>query len=261
MKMCWRMIRLLHMTRLRLHSLLVTFAIVPGILANGFSFQATRDATLYEASDGGLSNGGGEYLFVGSTGQSENSLRRALVAFDDALVPDLAILRSAELSLTVSKAASGEAQEVSVHRMLTDWSEGTANASGGEGGGATAVAGDATWLHSDFGTSAWTQPGGDFVADPSATITVSGTGTYTWGLNGELLDDVQFWSDNPAQNYGWAIIGSEADSRSAKRFDSRTSLIEATRPTLKLMYSPEPATSSWIAWLGLIALRFRYRIA
>ena len=41
------------------------------------SLQATRDATLYQSSDGSLANGAGRYLFAGKTNQ--NLARRSLL--------------------------------------------------------------------------------------------------------------------------------------------------------------------------------------
>ena len=46
------------------------------------TLEPTKDNTLIESADGSLSNGAGPAVFAGRTGQSSNSIRRALLAFD-----------------------------------------------------------------------------------------------------------------------------------------------------------------------------------
>ena len=57
-----------------------------------------------------------------------------------------------------------------------------------------------------------------------------------------MVADVQDWLDNPANNFGWIVIGDESSSRTAKRFDSRENPTEGNRPQLTVNYT-EATTS------------------
>ena len=120
--------------------------------------------------------------------------------------------------------------------------------------------GDATWLHTDFDSAVWTVPGGDFNPFASAVTAVGSESLfYTWSGPG-LLDDLQYWLDNPALNYGWVIIGDELTAGSAKRFDSRERFDfdfdtgRRTAPILSIQYTviPEPAAALLLAFGGLL---------
>jgi len=202
--------------------------------AASVTLHPVRDNTLYEDAAGGLSNGAGGYLFAGLTNQPNK--RRALLAFDvEAELPAGAVILSAQLVLEMSQTISG-ATPVALQRVLADWGEGTSNAPNAEGGGAASTLGDATWIHTFWATTAWTNPGGDFAATASATQSVAGDGSYIWGSTAAMVADVQSWLDTPAQNFGWALVGDEATAASAKRFASRENGSTAARPRLELVY-------------------------
>ncbi|MCL4211824.1 MAG: hypothetical protein KJZ68_14310, partial [Phycisphaerales bacterium] len=61
---------------------------------------------------------------------------------------------------------------------------------------------------------------------------------YTWGSTSGMVGDVQGWLDNPAANFGWVLIGNEAVSVTAKRFDSRENPVPENRPVLIVDYTP-----------------------
>jgi hypothetical protein len=124
----------------------------------------------------------------------------------------------------------------SLHRVLETWGEGTADASGGEGGGAPATPGDATWSHRFYDQSFWTTEGGTFYATPSATQSVGGIGVYVWSAAG-MTDDAQGWLDAPATNFGWILVGDESGVNSGKRFDSRQNPTPAVRPRLAVEFT------------------------
>jgi hypothetical protein len=207
---------------------------------------ADRDNTLYEDGTGSLSNGAGWYLFAGQTIDNGSlpaicgatgCLRRALLHFDVvSAVPSGATITQVTLTMNMNRTISGS-QTVSMHRMNSDWGEGASNSGGQEGAGATAVSGDATWLHSFYDTQFWTSAGGDFVASPSASQAVSGNGTYSWGSTAGLVSDVQAWLDSPSTNFGWVVLGNEDTPGSAKRFDSRESPTASDRPALAIQYT------------------------
>ena len=180
----------------------------------------SKDNTLYEDSNGSLSNGSGSGLFTGQTG--EGRVTRALLAFDLSAIPAGSIINSASLTLEMSRSSNGDdtPRATSVHRVLKDWGEGSSVADGGGGRGGASASGDATWRHTFFDSQLWDMAGGDFEQTASATINVGAVGTYSWDSN-QLVADVQGWVDNPSMNFGWLIRGEEGSPSTAKRFRSR----------------------------------------
>ncbi len=201
------------------------------------SLLPSQDNTLFEDTAGELSNGAGEYLFVGRTGQpAGRSLRRGLVAFDvGSAIPAGATVTNVSLSLNMSRTISGS-ESVRLHRVTTGWGEGSSNSDNrGGGAGTQAASGDATWLHSRFDTSFWNQSGGDFASGASAETLVGDTGGYVWSSS-QMLADVQAWIDNPAANFGWILIGNESADSTAKRFDSKENGSVSNRPALTIEF-------------------------
>jgi hypothetical protein len=137
----------------------------------------------------------------------------------------------------MSRSTSGNVN-VTLHKVLSDWGEGTSNALGEEGGGAASASGDATWIHTFFNTTFWTNVGGDFSATVSGSQSVGGVGVYTWGSTAEMVVDVQDWLDNPANNFGWLVMGDESTASTAKRFDTRENPTAANHPVLTVNYTP-----------------------
>lgn len=201
---------------------------------------ASRNNTLYESGDGDISNGKGDHIFAGVT--SGGNIRRALLYFDLSEIPEGAQIESAELNLVMNRTVSGE-REMSIHQMLSDWGEGQSSAGGQEGGGTDATDGDATWLHSFFPDEDWENEGGDFSGDALSSVTVGGSGNYTWTATADFEELVQTWLDNPSENYGLILLGDETGGISAKRFSSRHNQTEGNRPVLLVEYT-EMATSS-----------------
>ena len=212
-----------------------------------------RDNTLIENPAGSLSNGLGGSLFCGRTGQPMNSVRRALVHFDLGSLPAGAVIESVSLRMCLTSGTTVD-QDCSLFAVEADWGEGASNAGSDSGGmGAPAEAGDATWLHTFFDASFWSNPGGDFAAVPSATLTVGDLGEATWSSTPELVADVQGWLDDPATNHGWLVMGNESSGGTSKRFASRNAADETKRPVLAIEYSVPsgvPATTP----LGLAVL-------
>ena len=198
---------------------------------------AKKDNTLYEDAAGTLSNGAGEYFFVGKTNQTQNQIRRGLIAFDLAgKIPANAVIDSVKLRLVMAQQTIAGPQPVQLLRLVADWGEGTSNASGNEGGGATSTTNDATWIHRFFNTSLWASPGGSFATTVSASQTVAGDGIYFWGSTPQMVADVQFWLATPANNFGWLLRGNETTFPTAKRFATRENVTPANRPVLTVFY-------------------------
>ncbi|MBV9209709.1 MAG: hypothetical protein JOZ52_03715, partial [Acidobacteria bacterium] len=155
--------------------------------------QVKKDNTIIESPNGDLSSGKGSTIFVGRTGQAENSIRRGLIAFDIAkVIPRGSKIISVVLTMTATKGAganrsgggggagAGAGQmkrQVTLHRLTSDWGEGASSSEGGRG--ASALKGDATWLHSFYPDKMWSQPGGDFAAEESASQSAVPTGVYS----------------------------------------------------------------------------------
>lgn len=220
---------------------------------------ALRDNTIFE-SPSGNSNALGETFFVGASGGAA-ATRRGLLAFDMSGLPSGAQIDRVTLRLTLADAAAQETapRSVSLHRLLSDWGEGTSNAgnTGGSGNGTAATTGDATWLMQFYNSDPWTTPGGDFLATGSASTPVgvlADVGTvYQWetlrgGSPTGMVLDVEAWLANSSTNFGWLIkVDDESILRTVRRFYSSDSLNAALRPELEIEYSltaaavPEPA--------------------
>jgi hypothetical protein len=213
------------------------------IMAQKVILSASQDNTLIEDLQGDRSNALTPYFFAGSTGvNAEGGIRRGILAFDVVgSVSAGSTITAVTLTLNLSKVSSAAAESVTIHSVSASWGEGTSTPTPGkpEGGiGGPATSGDATWLHRFYDTVNWNNQGGDFEDTASATQTVENTGSYNWGSTSRMVEDVQSWLDDPSGNYGWVVIGNEATSNTAKRFDSRENSNEANRPMLCVEYLP-----------------------
>lgn len=232
----------------RLVAILLTLVVSQALNAETLTIEASKDNTLYEDTSGALSNGAGDYLFVGRT--VSNGVRRAVLGFSDlGDIPAGSTIDSVRLHLFLSKERSA-ATLMTVSRLQADWGEGSSNANDQEGQGAPAANGDATWLHTFFSDQTWTTPGGDFSATPSAQIEVDATGAYIVESTAALVADVQDWVDNPESNFGWLLMAGE-DATSAKRFNSRENSTADTRPMLEIEYTPAGGSAPVSDWSGL----------
>jgi hypothetical protein len=196
-----------------------------------------KDNTLYEyvAADGDRSNAIGNHFFAGETGMG--LLRRGVLAFDIAgNVPAGSTITSVSLSTHMSMTASNTPRTIELHVLLADWGEGTSHAPLEEGQGAPATTNDATWRHRFFDIIFWTTQGGDFSGTMSASQSVGAIGEYTW-TSAQMVADVQSWLDNPANNFGWLVLGDESGIATAKRFDTRES---TNPPVLSIEYTSAP---------------------
>ena len=191
---------------------------------------SSLDNTIFQ--DLALSNGVGEYIFTGKS--NAGVVRRALVQFDLADVPAGVTVDSAFLILTPVKVKPDSAI-VAVHRVLTEWGEGSSRAEEGDGKGAPATAGDATWTHAKHPANPWVKSGGDYVIESSAVDTVR-AGTEVAFRSDKLTLDVNFWLQNPSNNYGWILIGNEVNNATSAKFGSRDNNDTNVWPALKLYY-------------------------
>lgn len=222
---------------------------------------ASRDNTLFESATGALSSGAGDSVYAGRTGSFNNFLlRRGLMVFDIAgIVPSGSTVTSVSLTLNTIQSQNLPAA-FSLHRVSTNWGEGSSNSTAGAG--APAAPGDATWIHTFSPTSTWAAVGGDFAAAPSGSTMVGATaGPYTWSSTPQMVADVQGWLDAPASNFGWLIRTDELVNQTAARFASREHSMVALRPSLTIMYTPvpEPAGILLVAGGAAVVLNLRRR--
>ena len=229
------------------HSLTLTWL----LLLSGFLFAQnqqitlipSQDNSLYETAGTSLSNGAGDHLFAGRTMQQDpaEDQRRALLQFpvvDSLATLTLFIIDSVALQLHVSRAISDEIP-FSLHRLTRAWGEAGSDAPGQEGRGDSAHLGDVTWLHAFHDTVAWDTPGGDYLPEASASGEIGRSGFFTFANDSGLVDDVNFWFNQPDSNFGWILIGGEGQMGSAKRFDSRENSDASKRPQLTIFYRLE----------------------
>jgi hypothetical protein len=213
--------------------------------AQNVSILPAADNTLYEHATGALSNGVGASMFTGRTGaQGGFKARRAVVKFDVAgAVPAGHEVIYAELRLFCSQ-TNGAPNQVKLHRLSADWGEGASDAGFPGGGGAPSANGDATWIHTNFFSTFWTNPGGDYEPTFSAKTTVAAPDTNIWGPTPQLTADVRDMRANPANNYGWILIAPEV-SNEAQRYETRES--PGFEPILFVIYAPaNPATKTLV---------------
>jgi len=244
------MYRLPHTVGVSLIISTVIFAVLAApVAADMVSVPASKDNTLY--GNPAKSNGAGDYLFTGLTyevfSDTLSAKRRALIKFElFSYVPFGAQIDSVRLTMYMSKSKPEfGVVDNSLHRIVKDWGEGLSDASGPEGRGANAQPGDATWNNRFFPNEDWSIPGGDFDPVASAVTGVDSIQLWEWSSPG-MTADVQMWTDDPLNNFGWIIIGDETRS-SAKRFNSRTFATDvAQRPRLDVYFAPvcskEPMT-------------------
>lgn len=212
--------------------------------AASVTIAPVRDTTIYSES-GTLSNGSGSWTFVGET--NEGAFRRALVAFDiAAAIPAGSTVQSVSLKMFVSRTRAGDTN-VGLHRVLAAWGEAGSNADGREGAGADAVAGDATWTHRLWPSTAWSTAGGDFTATASATAVAGAQDTFVTWTSEQMRADVQAWLDTPSSNQGWIAIGNESALKVAKRLDSRENPDTTTRPVLTVNFTAATPTGACCA--------------
>ena len=210
-------------------------------------YAGTSDTSIIEES-GDLSAGGDNKIFVGRTlgklaGGLPTTFRRGLLRFDVQQIPPGSTVVQVTLSIRLLLSGLGTTTDtVGLHRLTEPWGEGTVVGPGPGAMGGIAQSRDATWTHNFLDISTWTNAGGDFLPQPSATATVSPTtDTKTFVSTPELVADVQDWVNDPDANFGWILIGDEATRGSIKLFGSSEHTVSSNRPALEVEFEPSVA--------------------
>ena len=226
---------------------MTTFA--PSAEAATITLGSVADATLISDPDGAqLALGMAYQIYAGRVGeQGLGTLRRGLMRFDFSTIPAGSVITAVQLKLYMS-ATQGGTHNISLHRAVQSWGEGTSFAFGG--GGAPAQPGDATWVNRFYPGQPWTTPGGNWEPVASATKSVAGIAWYSWATSARLVSDVQGWLNQPAGNFGWFVLGNETTLQSVKRFDSRNSTVN--QPQLIITYTPPPANPADVNGDGVV---------
>jgi PEP-CTERM motif len=215
-----------------------------------------------------LANGLGD-LFVGRTNQDGQgpatiSTRRGLISFDVAgNIPVGSIITGVTLTMWDVMGLNGP-QEVDLHKALASWGQGTSFFNGGVGGPATQN--DATWFDRFYNatnpnlSTPWAAAGGDFSTTVSGSAIIA---NHTSGVNQAfswlgsssplMIADVQFWLDQPSNNFGWLLEGNEAHGQTAKRFSGSTTA-PTFLPTLSITFTSVPEPNSTLLLGSGIAL-------
>jgi len=226
---------------------LLVLAVPLPLAAVQLQLTPNKDNTLYETVSGELSNGAGEYLFVGQTGNmGGQNLRRATVEFDLTSIPPGSTINSASLEFTINQIPPDPTNGLAhVHRLLGEWGEGISDAGSPGGSGDASAAGDATWTHTFHPDMLWSTPGGDFVGAASASVVFGDFSPETLVFQSAgLIADTQGWVNDPASNHGWVLLGDENAPANARRLYSRES--ESTNPSeiplLTIDFTPPSVT-------------------
>jgi hypothetical protein len=198
------------------------------------SLTAGRDNSIFSEVEN--NSGGASLIVVGMTGAGV--ARRSLLWFDvAAAVPHNSTIVSAALRLNLTNASLSGITDVDVtlHRLLGRWGEGTGG--GVPGTGEPPAEGDSTWTYRQFNTQPWNAAGGDFNAVASAGTSIGRVlGPHDFDSTVDLVADVQQWLNNPDTNYGWLMLGNESQIRTARQFASREHAEAAMRPQLTIEY-------------------------
>jgi len=129
----------------------------------------------------------------------------------------------------------------------------------GNGHGAAAVTGDATWNDSFYSTTSptpsptpWTMAGGDWTSSSTDLANASGTGAVTlmtWS-SAAMVTDVQNWLNTPNGNNGWLLKNSNESStkdylafwsaQGAAAYNNANPNSPVAAPELIVTYTPVP---------------------
>lgn len=226
--------------------------VFPAHAQSNVALLPVADTTLHEAFPDNNFGGGSTFT---SGGRNMGGRARALLKFDLAgAVPSGVTIVSASLTVTVT-AANGPESTFELHRVVSDWGEGSGSDFGvGSAGGA----GEATWNNRLGPGTPWAAAGGDFVAAVSASTSINAPGQYTFTGPG-LVSDLQTWLAQPGTNFGWLLRSEDEHiAGTIRRFAGR---LDANNPpqlqiTFTLPTAAAPVITNVLLTNGQIQFAF-----
>lgn len=207
--------------------LAVWLALAPALFAATATLFPVADTTI-SPNDEALATGSTDTMIAGHLPMPDVPAR-ALLRFNLTNLPPGAVVTSVSVEVTASVVASSLfAHTHLLHRISQDWTEAGAG-----------------WTDTGVGGGGWENIGGDFDPASDASVSVSGTGTYSFNSTPALVATVQAWAANAGTNFGWVLrsaVEDEAGTRTGRRFLTRESA--ANRPKLVVGYfvPPPPVT-------------------
>ncbi|MEM6314786.1 MAG: DNRLRE domain-containing protein [Planctomycetota bacterium] len=201
----------------------------------------------------GSNTSGSTILFVGGLGNGSGSpsATRSLLSFDLSTVPDLAVINSASLVLTIE---ANDASSVSSPGETLSLQELTVTPTV-----------SSNWATSD-GSTAWTTPGGDFLPTVLSTSNAGNPDTTSEGDLFTFASTIDFTAAVQGAVDGDDVLdlivsapGLEDDAtRGLFRFNN--GFTSASNPTLSLDFTviPEPASALMVGVGGALLLTRRY---
>jgi hypothetical protein len=219
---------------------------------------ASADAAM-RSDNPDVNYGSSPALFVGVSRTLLNPpTNHSLLRFDLAGVPTDATIISATLRIVVVSTSIKAADNFDLCRMLKGWGEGAQS-------GLPAAAGESSWNARVAPGSPWGAGGGqadvDFVAVPSCTATIAGPGSTNDFSSAGMVDDLQFWLNQPEANFGWILLASGELPGTGRQIGSRESSV-TNSPVLELHYTvptvPTPATPPDIFGVALTGNQIRF---
>src|SRR5947209_4728543 len=99
---------------IRRRAQLVCEALEPRAVPTMISVAPNADNTLYQSPTGSLSNGAGTHLYVGTTQQASNNIRRAAIKFSLGAIPAGSTINSASLTLRMGM-TNNSVQNIQLH--------------------------------------------------------------------------------------------------------------------------------------------------
>lgn len=216
---------------------LTVFYTLPAVEPYQAFITPEKDNTIYDnAPPPEWSNGWGDNLVLGM--DAGGFIRRSLIKFDiESAVPAGATITGVNLTMYCDYVNSTNPETIRINNLNKSWGEAGSHAFGDESSPDGAQLGDVTWNYAYMNTDMWASSGGDFIASPSAFVTIDFPDRHYIWSSATMISDVQGWLDNAGTNHGWIFIGNEGSPSTVKRFGSRSNRTVSHMPMLNLTYS------------------------
>jgi hypothetical protein len=188
------------------------------IASKSLVLNATEDTEIWNTNDGLTKNYGNcDKIYLNGSPK-----QRGLYKFNISSLPANADIVSANLNL-VKIGGNSDGNNISAHRITSNWSEGSGSCSG--------TTGVANFNQRMSGLN-WSTPGGDFIGTSDDVTNVGGNGKYDWSV----LNSVQSWYSGASSNFGLLLKFSDESLNKEMDFASSENSTSANRPSLTINY-------------------------